>query len=609
MKRENLLPLISLFFLVLIAHLNSLRNEFLNWDDTAYVVNNPYIQGISLGNLKALVLNYYVGEWFPLQMVSYLLDYQLWGMNVIGYHITNILFHLGSVVLIFLIFQMIGYSRSESFIGASLFAVFPPSVEAIAWVSQRKSVMNMFFMLLSLYCYIRSSLYSSLFFFILSLFSKSTSIPMPGLIVFYESVIKETFTFRSLISGIKKALPFLIISIIFLLIFIHGQREVNVARNFDLKIIYEAFVIFLISPFYWFTSRIFLPVNLNSFYPPMSLSTITNKEIMMSSILWLFVLFPVIVFSWKNRLRFFWLTAYLVAVLPGSIFAAVVLPARVTETSSGGGDRHLYYLCLTFIGFLCTGLDSLLRLWKRYIYPLFLFFIASYVLLTIQRNNVWRSDLSLWTDSVKKVPDYFFNQLKAGEAYRLEFERTGKPEYIVKAIEHYKKSIALNPDIAKTHYGLAHALEQNGNYKEALLHYERTTELLRSDSPYPFRDMARVYYKLKDYEKAIRSYERAIEIDPDSYILWNEKGGIELEAKRFNDAISSLERSLFLNYNQYEIHRKLGAIYLKEKRDKVSALMHFEESFKQNPHQEDVDVLAQTIMRLKKELKNADEER
>ncbi len=598
MKKERSFPVLSLVVICLLAYANSLNNAFLNWDDGAYVFENPHIRGLTVENIKHLLFDYYVGEWFPLQMLSYLFDYQIWGLDVLGYHLTNLIFHAGSVILLYLIFQAIGYKKNESLIAGVLFAIFPPSVEAIVWVSQRKSVMCMFFMLLSFYLYLKNRLYPSIAVFALSLLSKSTSTPFPAVIFFYEVVLKGNFSRKSLSNGIKRAFPFLVLSLVSLVIFTYGQQEERVIKDYGLNVIGESCIIFLVSPFYGFISRLFLPVNLNPFYPPQSYSTITHTEILISALLWMFVLIPLILSSLKNKVRLFWLTYYLAVAFPIVLLVALALPTSPAETSPNGGDRHLYFLYPAFIGFLCVGLEDLLKSRWRICVPLLVLLISSYFILTIQRNYIWRSDLSLWTDAVKKTPDYFLSQLKAGEVHLSEFYKTKQNHHLKLAIMHLKKSLTLNPYIPKAHYQLAEALEVQMDYQEALKHYKESMRWSRNKSPYPLRSMGRIYYRLERYPEAIDSYMKAIEIDPGSYVLWNEKGTIELKAGLYDDAIKSFEGSLSINYNQYDVHRKLGALYLKKK-DDGRALIYFEESLKLNPAQDDIGTLLKIINELK----------
>jgi len=598
-----------LLFIIVLAHVNAIKNEFLDWDDNVYVTENPYIKVVSLENIKHLVMNFYVGEWFPLQMLSYLLDYQLWGMNTTGFHITNLCFHLFSSYLIFLLFKNLGYKRDESLVAGILFATFPPSVEAVAWISQRKSVMNMFFLLLTCLMYLnafnngiiqKKSYCISIVSHFLSLLCKSTSIPLPGVFMVYETIVRGPLGLKSFLRGLKRSIPYLIISFVFLVIFIYGQHEAGVARNYDLGGIWHAVVIFLVSPFFWFTSRIFLPVKLNAFYPPLSYDTITNLQIVLSCIIWGGVIIPLLIWWRKRPLKLFWAFFYFVALIPGSIFAAIVLPTTNTETASGGGDRHLYYVCLTFIGIICAGLNDLIRKREELLKISIVLFIACYTLLTVNRNYVWHDDISLWSDSVKKSPDYFFNQFKAGTAYLNKYYREKADQYIDMAIYHLKKAVELNPEVASFHFKLGEALEARKDYESALTEYRRS---IRKDlpSPYPYEAIGRVYYLMGRKMDALQTYSDAVKVIPDYYPLWNKKGIIEMELGLFDSAISSLQNSLRLNYNQYNIHRNLGAMYLK-KNDLPSALLHFEESFRQNPAQENVEILLQTIMELKKTL-------
>lgn len=600
MKRERL-PVILLILISIFAYANSLNNEFLNWDDGAYVFDNEHIKTLTPENIRHLLFDYYLGEWFPVQMLSYLVDYQMWGLDVRGYHLTNLFFHTGSVVLIYHIFNSLGYTKASSFIAGMLFALFPPSVEAVSWISQRKSVMSAFFMLLSFYLYVRSFYHTSIIVFVLSILSKSTALLFAGVPFFYEVLIKESFNVKSIKRGAVKTLPFLIFSLFILFVFAHGQRESGIIRKYDLSTFFNSFTVLLTSPLYGFISKLFLPVNLNPFYPPPDLSRISAGMIVLSVLFWAGALN--LIFTGRDRMRFFWLAYFFIFAFPVLVMVTFALRADPAEISPNGGDRHLYFIFPAFAGILLNVMTGYLKSKKSIFAPLILFWISSYFILVVQRNHIWQNDFSLWADAVKKTPEYFFTQLKAGDASLTTYYKTKEEKYLKFAISHLRKSIELSPHAARAHYLLAEALEMDGEYEEALRYYEESIKNAENQSPYPYRSIGRIYYNTGRYSESIRALEKAIEIDPAAYVLWNEKGMAELKAGLYDSAIASFERSLLLNYNQYDIHRKLGAIYFKEKKDEATALNHFEASLRLNPYQEDAETLVRVVEELRKKIK------
>jgi len=129
--------------------------EFVGFDDYEYVVRNPDLRdGLTarglLGTLQPRFLN-----WIPLTSLSYQIDYALYDLEPGGYHVTNLLLHTASAILLFLAFaRMTGDVWRSGFV-AAVFAVHPLHVESVAWVSERKDVLSGLFMMLTLHAYIR----------------------------------------------------------------------------------------------------------------------------------------------------------------------------------------------------------------------------------------------------------------------------------------------------------------------------------------------------------------------------------------------------------------------------------------------------------------------
>ncbi|MEK9150040.1 MAG: hypothetical protein AAB267_08360, partial [Candidatus Desantisbacteria bacterium] len=86
-----------------ILYLPALQNEFVNWDDQSYVYENQNIKSIDLNFFRWSLAAEVAALWHPLTMFSLALDYAIWGLNPIGYHLTNILFHTANTFLVFIL--------------------------------------------------------------------------------------------------------------------------------------------------------------------------------------------------------------------------------------------------------------------------------------------------------------------------------------------------------------------------------------------------------------------------------------------------------------------------------------------------------------------------
>jgi len=134
----------------------TLHHEFVNYDDSLYVYENPAVtRGLTPGGVAQAFTSRELGLWNPLVTVSHMLDCQLFGLNAGGHHFSNVLLHLASVVLLFLILRKMTGALWRSAFVAAAFAIHPLHVESVAWISERKDMLSGLFFMLTLGAYLR----------------------------------------------------------------------------------------------------------------------------------------------------------------------------------------------------------------------------------------------------------------------------------------------------------------------------------------------------------------------------------------------------------------------------------------------------------------------
>src|SRR2546423_5946267 len=134
----------------------TIRYEFVNFDDDLYVYNTPAIQaGLTIKGIAAAFTSQHAHNWHPLTTISHMLDCQLYGLNAGGHHGTNVLLHTIAVLLLFHVLRQMTGAVWKSAIVAALFAIHPLHVESVAWISERKDVLSAVFFLLMLEAYVR----------------------------------------------------------------------------------------------------------------------------------------------------------------------------------------------------------------------------------------------------------------------------------------------------------------------------------------------------------------------------------------------------------------------------------------------------------------------
>ena len=131
-------------------------HDFVNLDDGLYVYENAHVQsGLNWQSIQWAFSNLQAGFWHPLTWLSILADCQFYGLHAGGHHLTSVLLHVASTVLLFLALQRMTGATWRSVFVAALFGLHPLHVESVAWVAERKDVLSGFFWMLTLWAYVR----------------------------------------------------------------------------------------------------------------------------------------------------------------------------------------------------------------------------------------------------------------------------------------------------------------------------------------------------------------------------------------------------------------------------------------------------------------------
>ena len=151
--------LVAAFFLAL-ATLTAFGrvcgNDFLNYDDRAYVVRQPGVRGgLGPAGLSWALTTTSCANWHPLTWISFQADHDLFGLHPWGYHLTNLVLHVANALLLFMVLCRMTSTLWPSAIVAGLFALHPLHVESVAWVAERKDVLSTLFWMLTLAAYAR----------------------------------------------------------------------------------------------------------------------------------------------------------------------------------------------------------------------------------------------------------------------------------------------------------------------------------------------------------------------------------------------------------------------------------------------------------------------
>jgi len=165
----------------------SLAAGFLNFDDQAFLVNNPHFHGFTAENIAWMFGRNWI-LWYPVTWLTYALDYSVWGLNPAGYHLTNVLLHALNAGLAFALFDRLmekngaagtAARRAAAAFGALFFAAHPLRVESVAWASERSDVLSASFALATALAWIDGRDGRALLLHALALGSKAVCMPVP----------------------------------------------------------------------------------------------------------------------------------------------------------------------------------------------------------------------------------------------------------------------------------------------------------------------------------------------------------------------------------------------------------------------------------------------
>jgi protein O-mannosyl-transferase len=185
------LGVIVVLILTVAAHVRGLQGQFVEWDDTSHITRNVVIRALTFENVRVMFTKPIAKLYCPLTWLSYAIDYQIWGREPFGYHLTNLLLHLANTLLVLILVRRVlrdrvEYATMTAILTAAIFGVHPLRVESVAWATERKDVLFAFFYFCALLVYLRwldtrklRDYWVCFGLFVASVLSKSTAVTFP----------------------------------------------------------------------------------------------------------------------------------------------------------------------------------------------------------------------------------------------------------------------------------------------------------------------------------------------------------------------------------------------------------------------------------------------
>ena len=549
-------------------------HEFINYDDDKYVTNNEYVKaGFTRDSVGWALTTSYNSNWHPMTWLSHMLDAQLFGPNSKGHHLTNLLFHIANVLLLFLVLlRMTGALWQSGFV-AALFALHPLNVESVAWVAERKNVLSTFFWLLTMWAYIRYAQKTNLkryslviLFFAMGLMSKPMLVTLP-----FVLLLLDYWPLRRLQSDRRTAISRLVYEKIPLLVLVAGsvvttltvQKMGGALGSLNAFPIQERVINALVS--YWlYLQKMIWPGGLAIFYahPENTLSvwkglaTAALLALVTTAAIRLARRAPYFAVGW------FWYLGTLIPVI------------QLVQTGSiAMADRYAYVPLIGIFIIIAWGLPELLAKWRlrsRILTIAAGIWISTLMLMTWNQVSHWKNSITIFSHAIEvtdiEYPDFLLAHNNLANALLAE-GRTGK------AISHYKMAINLMPDYAVNHSHLANALFAEQKTEEAISHFKMAIELM-PDYAIAHNNLGTVLLAEQKTEEAISHYKTAVKLLPDYATAHYNLGFALMKEKKTGEAIFHFKMAIQLEPNNTNAHSNLGNALLAEQKTK-EAISHY----------------------------------
>lgn len=544
-RPDKLLALILTLLLVAgtaALYAPALRNGFVNFDDTDYVTKNPHVlRGVTWdGMVWAFGTRNEAGNWHPLTWISHMVDVKLYGLHPEGHHFNNVALHISNVLLLFLFLRSATGQTLRSAAVAALFAIHPLNVESVAWVAERKAVLCMFFLFLTLLAYVwyarkpgLARYLPVLLFFALGLMAKIMVIALPFalLLVDYwplrrlaevEPQGDAPSFLKTFLKLTLEKIPLFALSAGagFMTLLVHRQEGTLAAGmpfSWRLKNVLYSYLAYL--------GKALWPTRLAVFYPHPE-----NSLAWWTVILCAVALTAITVVVWRFRARRYLLVGWLWYL--GTMFPMIGL---VQSGRQGMADRYMYLpmigLFVAVVWFFAEEAEQL-RLSTAIVAATFVVLMAPYYVVARTQIGYWKDSYTLFEHTLQVTKNNGMAENNMGAALMELGDRE-------RAEPHFAAAVRLIPSLASAHYNLAVILQRQNRLQDAAQEYAATiaTSNDAAELAPAHNNLGILYLMVKNFPAATRELTAAIAVNPNEQNSYIGRGMVEMQTSNFDAAI------------------------------------------------------------------------
>ena len=585
-------------------------HDFVYYDDPKYVTENPTVlAGLTSRGVAWALTTGSDANWFPLTWISHMLDVELFGTNAGGHHVTSLVLHLASTLVLFAVLLRMTGAAGRSGLVAGLFALHPLHVESVAWVAERKDVLSTLFWMLTLSAYVwytkkagASRYLLVIVLFAAGLMSKAMLVTLPFVLLLldYWPLDRRSLSLAQLV---KEKIPLLAVAIVSSIVTFVAQRSGGAVGGLDafplVLRIGNAFVSYVL-----YIGKMLWPAKLAAFYPyPETLSggMVLGAVAILTGISVLVIRgarkHPYVLVGWL------W---YLVTLLP--------VIGLIQVGNQAMADRYTYVPLIGLFIIIAWGGHDLLSRWsaRRILLPIVgTIALASCAIVARAQVHHWRNSSALWTHALRVTNDNhlahnnlglaLMDEGKIDEAINQYNEALRiKPNYVTArtnlgaalskqgktadAVASLTEAVGRKPGFAEAQLNLGAALARQGKIDDAIARYNEALRL-RPEYPEASANLGLALASQGKIDDAIERYREALRSKPDFVEVHNNLGYALATQGHLDDAVRHYNDAIRLKPD-FELARLNLAMALANQRKVDDAFNAFLEVLKINPDNE-----------------------
>jgi len=624
-----MLKFLKYFFIIFVFNVfligiysNTLQSPFV-FDDLGHIVGNEYIKFTKI-NVDRIMDLLKCQELRPVSHFSFALNFYFGGEDPVGYHVVNLFVHLVSGIFLFIFIRLTlivsGFNTSDkifffnrpsvfssadliSFFSALIWVVHPINTQSVTYIVQRMNSLAAMFYVMSLICYVKGrisqqafqmesskrivKMLKSLIWFsgclltgMLGLGSKQNTAMLPLFILSYELFFFQDLKWDWIKAKIFWISGLISIMIVIGLIFVKADPNTyGIFSSKDFSVLERLFTQTRVIVYY--LGLIAYPhplrLNLDYDYPP-SQSLISLLNTSLASIVLIGVIF-VVVYRVKNYRIFsfciLWFFGNL--IIESSVFPLTFIYEHRTYLPS-------MLICFLFVYMVFRYFRS-----RRHGILLLCAMILFFSIWTYQRNEVWRSDVSLWKDCIAKSPEKARPYCNLGgvlhskhnkideamllfkEALRLEphfpmaLRNLGvvfiKKNNYLEAIHYLDKAVAIDPNYSNAHYHLAMTLIKNGELNKAAYHLSRVIRINPMNLEAHI-NLGNLLSQMGKLQKALQHYYLALQINPNNAFIHNNLANAYIQMGNVDKGIKHYKKALQIDPEYINAQKNLDNVLI-----------------------------------------------